>query len=103
AAGQMAYIDCTSSAMQSLDMGQALAAEGPLLGASLPPGVQRLLEEGPGKIRAHCGVRVDRPALPAESPVLMRAGGWRSLSVLEYLHESSEEKAKLASCYMLTG
>ncbi|KAF4677994.1 hypothetical protein FOL47_006941 [Perkinsus chesapeaki] len=49
------------------------------------------------------GAQLLHQALPAESPVLMRAGRWKSLSVLEYLHESSEVKAKFATCYMLTG
>ncbi|KAF4649253.1 hypothetical protein FOZ61_001534, partial [Perkinsus olseni] len=38
---------------------------------------------------------------PAESPAFMRAGRWRSMSVLEYLHDSSEDKAKLAALYIV--
>ncbi|KAF4659726.1 hypothetical protein FOL47_007471 [Perkinsus chesapeaki] len=39
----------------------------------------------------------------ADSPAFMRAGRWRSSAVLEYLHDSAEEKAKVASWYMLAG
>lgn len=48
------------------------------------------------------GAQLLHRSLPGDSPVLMRAGRWRSLAVLEYLHESTEEKAKLASCLMMS-
>ncbi|KAF4650627.1 hypothetical protein FOL47_001008, partial [Perkinsus chesapeaki] len=47
------------------------------------------------------GAQLLHHSMPGDSPVLMRAGRWRSLSVLEYLHESTEEKVKLASRLML--
>lgn len=47
------------------------------------------------------GAQLLHRSWPADSPTFMRAGRWRSAAVLESLHDSAEDKAKLASCSMI--